>query len=629
MFNAKYKKGIADAAKAYEAFGEKQEAALNHILEEVRQGKKTLETAIAELNGNLNGLYDHLKSKEKASLYTVYTPFDIKELGDQERLFLLGALLRLTVDKSPNENQQNYIRAVQKYLEVKEPPFGVDPMAIENIENIPSQKAILQTVLEYLRLQDGDGYDETELQQEFLDAFSVSNRVKNEIINHVELLYGATGAQGLAEKYGYVPEEEPGEIAEDNLQGDTNHDSSVAEDIADDVADKIFRHLQELEGSYFPGSIDKFLEIDDYFLILKSKWISSNDDLDTSDDYCCQDFILYSISKKTGDRQLIFETYGGSEELSEKEIRRLIKLEKNGAAPNRLSDSFWESLDCCLRQNGVIDGNTVFISDNEKVYIIDVSAKNVQEVGPSIANYSLVAAKGPYLLFNSDSGDNNGAILLDRQTGKKHLLSTSRRLADYDRRNNEILVNWVCVGESVYVGFNGESYSDKKGGIAVISFSDKQCKPMVSFDENELYIISIIPYDNILYVLARVGYLGERYNVYAVQYDNLSGYTTIIKNLKIDSDHIEAYSNGWMFIKNGGEYPLKAFDFVKGELITLGKECGYTSYVKLHVWSKSSPVYHPYGFCVIGDFVYYRKGEGKQKIMRVSISNPSQVQLMD
>ena len=63
MFNAKYKKGMADAAKAYEAFGEKQEAALNHILEEVRQGKKTLEAAIAELNGNLDGLYNHLLSK--------------------------------------------------------------------------------------------------------------------------------------------------------------------------------------------------------------------------------------------------------------------------------------------------------------------------------------------------------------------------------------------------------------------------------------------------------------------------------------------------------------------------------------------------------------------------------------
>ena len=42
MFNKKYKKGMADAAKAYEAFGQKQADAIKHILEEVRQGKRDL-----------------------------------------------------------------------------------------------------------------------------------------------------------------------------------------------------------------------------------------------------------------------------------------------------------------------------------------------------------------------------------------------------------------------------------------------------------------------------------------------------------------------------------------------------------------------------------------------------------
>lgn len=208
MFNRKYKKGMADAAKAYEAFGKKQEEALRYILEEVRQGKRDMQSALKEIDGHIDNIYDYLKSKEKAALYTVYTPFDLKELGEKERLFLVGALFRLTMDKVPNEDQQNYLRAVQKYLEIKEPPFGTDPMAIENIEDLPTQKAILQAVLEFLRLQDGDSYDETELQQEFLDAFSVNNKGRQEIMEHIELLYTATGAKGLAEKYGYVPEEE-------------------------------------------------------------------------------------------------------------------------------------------------------------------------------------------------------------------------------------------------------------------------------------------------------------------------------------------------------------------------------------------------------------------------------------
>ena len=208
MFNKKYKKGMADAAKAYEAFGKKQEDALKHILEEVRQGKRDMESVLRELNGNIDGLYDYIDSKEKARIYSVYTPFDIINLNKNDRLFLVGVLCRLTMDKTPNENQQNYIRAVQKYLDVKEPPFGIDPMYIETIEDIPTQKAILQTVLEYLCLQDGDCYDETEYQQEFLDAFSVNTKGRKEIMDHIDLLYTATGAKGLAEKYGYVPEAE-------------------------------------------------------------------------------------------------------------------------------------------------------------------------------------------------------------------------------------------------------------------------------------------------------------------------------------------------------------------------------------------------------------------------------------
>lgn len=236
MFNRKYKKGMADAAKAYEAFGKKQEEALQHILEEVRQGKKDMETALKELNGNIDDLYNHLKSKEKAQLYTVYTPFDIKNLGEQEKLFLVGALYRLTMDKAPNENQQNYLRAIQKYLEIKDPPFGTDPMAIENIEDIPTQKAILQAVLEFLSLQDGDSYDETELQQNFLDAFSVNTRGRQEIMDHIELLYTATGAKGLAEKYGYVPEEEPGDEDEVDEKPDARADFV---ELPEDSIDKI------------------------------------------------------------------------------------------------------------------------------------------------------------------------------------------------------------------------------------------------------------------------------------------------------------------------------------------------------------------------------------------------------
>lgn len=66
--NKKYKKGMEDASKAYEAFGKKQEDALNFILEEVRTGRKSLEDALKEIDVKTEDLYDHLQAKEKAKL---------------------------------------------------------------------------------------------------------------------------------------------------------------------------------------------------------------------------------------------------------------------------------------------------------------------------------------------------------------------------------------------------------------------------------------------------------------------------------------------------------------------------------------------------------------------------------
>lgn len=237
MFNSKYKKGMADAAKAYEAFGQKQEAVLDKILEEVRRGNRSMEDALNEIGGNVDNLYDHLQSKEKAELYTVYTPFNIKDLGSQEKLFLVGALLRLTTDKEPNENQQNYLRSIQRYLDIKEPPFGTDPLMIENIEDIPAQKAILQAVMEFLRLQDGDSYDETELQQEFLDAFSVNSKGRKAIIEQVEMLYNATGAMGLAEKYGYV-------VEDPELPMEQTITDNAKYSISKEVAQKLYAYME-------------------------------------------------------------------------------------------------------------------------------------------------------------------------------------------------------------------------------------------------------------------------------------------------------------------------------------------------------------------------------------------------
>lgn len=90
MFGNKkmYKKGLADAMSAYEAFGKKQEDALAEIRKEVREGKSQLEDALSGLGDELNGIYDYLDAKEKAALYHLNTPYDIKDMEESEQRLL-------------------------------------------------------------------------------------------------------------------------------------------------------------------------------------------------------------------------------------------------------------------------------------------------------------------------------------------------------------------------------------------------------------------------------------------------------------------------------------------------------------------------------------------------------------
>lgn len=211
MFGRKkmYKKGLEDAMRAYEAFGRKQEAALAKIREEVRQGNVKMEEALLKLGDDLNGIYDYLTSKEKAALYHLSTPMDIKELDDQDKHLLMAVLYQLAEDEGISaitDEQRNYIRAVQRYLEVTNPDTHADLDVVADIDSLEVQKTFYQVTLEFFYLQDGD--ELTDEQEAFQNNFSINKKQSDLIDLRVSRLYNAMGAQGLAEKYGYVPEEE-------------------------------------------------------------------------------------------------------------------------------------------------------------------------------------------------------------------------------------------------------------------------------------------------------------------------------------------------------------------------------------------------------------------------------------
>ena len=205
MFGKKkmYKKGLADAMSAYQDFGTKQEEALAAIREEVRKGKKQLEDALSGLGEEMVGIYQYLDAKEKAALYHLNTPYDIKTLEESEQRLLVAVLYQLAEDEGNrlNDDQRTYIHGVQRYLGISNPQVGLDDLSVVgDIDSGSAQKAILQTVLEFFYLQEGD--EITDNQEEFLSNFSVNKKQATAIESTVSRLFNAVGAKGLAEKYG-------------------------------------------------------------------------------------------------------------------------------------------------------------------------------------------------------------------------------------------------------------------------------------------------------------------------------------------------------------------------------------------------------------------------------------------
>lgn len=202
-----YKKGLADAMAADQSFMEKQQAAIEHMRQEVRQGKDAVQAMRDMLQDDIGNICDYLSAKEKAELYKLASPFDIKELGESEKLFLAAVLCQLAQEQDGvlTQSQHMYISSVLLYLGVGNPQMGADLHAVENIDSVGTQKAFMQVALEFFYLQDSD--ELTEQQEEFLSFFSLNRGQAEAIERNVAQLYHILGPEGLAVRYGMPPAE--------------------------------------------------------------------------------------------------------------------------------------------------------------------------------------------------------------------------------------------------------------------------------------------------------------------------------------------------------------------------------------------------------------------------------------
>jgi hypothetical protein len=199
IFSGKnFQKGMEAGAKPYEAKYKQYAEALTRIQHKL--GKDW-----GRVNDALNQVITAQESADRERLFKLNTPFDVKAMADHEKDLLVAILYTLAA-KQANENQQAYIRSVQKYLGIKNPQTRIEDFTgIANIENIPSQKAFLQACMEFLFLGGNNTDFFEEYGESLFDHFNLNEKSCLEVWEKVLQIYGATGAQGLAEKYGYVP----------------------------------------------------------------------------------------------------------------------------------------------------------------------------------------------------------------------------------------------------------------------------------------------------------------------------------------------------------------------------------------------------------------------------------------
>lgn len=256
MSKKDYKKGMADAMEAYEAFGEKQENAIRHVGQEVEKTAQKVD----KLGGKIGEISDYITDQEKAALYKLNTPVDIADLEDAEKRILLAVLYQLSADADEvTEEQQNYLRAVQQYLKIYNPQTEIDLSAVENIEDISAQKAVLQAVLEFFRL--GAAPEElTEEQEDFLDYFQVNRRTRREIDGFIDAIVEAVGMKGLAEKYGFVAEQPKSEFAKYQDNG------RIPEKVADLCLSLIRQGYDRFQNDEY------VLETKDYLVMCKNAY---------------------------------------------------------------------------------------------------------------------------------------------------------------------------------------------------------------------------------------------------------------------------------------------------------------------------------------------------------------------
>lgn len=206
MTTKDFKKGVNEASQSFEnKFIDQEKRVLNQVdnlsdkIDDVSNVMDEIIDIAEEQDRKINGA-------EKRRLYNVEEKTDIGLLEEYERKLLCG-LIVATSNKfgKLNEKQQKFITSVFQYINIIEPDVNVTFEAVENIDNINIQKAILRVLMELMFLKNNN-FNFMDNFEEVLQYFSINKKGISEIKEYIQKIYDIVGVQGLCEKYGYVEE---------------------------------------------------------------------------------------------------------------------------------------------------------------------------------------------------------------------------------------------------------------------------------------------------------------------------------------------------------------------------------------------------------------------------------------
>lgn len=190
-----FEAGMEDGAKPFEEKFKKQADAIEKV------GAR-LDSRLDEISGVMDVMMDDLSAQERKRVYDLNTVVDISELDDTEKEYLCSILYALAnLNSQLAQLQKDYLRSLKSYLKVVNVQSDVSLESIENIDNITTQKAIMQTIMEFLFLE-YENHDYMDDYEDVFDYFSVNRKGVREIQAGIDTIYKTVGLDGIAEHYG-------------------------------------------------------------------------------------------------------------------------------------------------------------------------------------------------------------------------------------------------------------------------------------------------------------------------------------------------------------------------------------------------------------------------------------------